>query len=120
MSSIQIRSGAGPELLADWKHLLRHRRDPLKPIVVIVPSPTVADWLRTRMPLVNVKIVTWTDWLWDLMPSHFRRWPVDAEHILESILPPRHYGASRPNPPGSLSYRHSCCNRMSYTKYFSR
>lgn len=88
MPIIQIRSGAGPDLLADFKHLMRHRRDPLKPLVIIVPSRPVADWLRTRTPLVNVNIVTWVEWLWGLMPSHFRRWPEQADHVLEATMPP--------------------------------
>ncbi len=87
MPSIQIRTGDGSRLLADWKNGMHHRRDPLKPLVTIVPSTTVAEWLRSQTQLVNVQIVTWTDWLGTLMPSQFIRWPEHADHVLEAMLP---------------------------------
>ena len=87
MPRLQIRSGNGPRLLADWQHVMRTRETASKPLVTLVPSPTVRDRLLSLGPLVNVEVVTLTDWVWSLVPKYFRRWPDHAEHVLQSVLP---------------------------------
>lgn len=99
MPRLQIRSGNGPRLLADWQHLMHARQNALKPLVTVVPSRTVRDWVLSRGPLPNVEVVTLSDWVWGLVPKYFRRWPDHAEHILEALLPDaikRHFAKDIP------------------------
>lgn len=87
MPRLQIRSGHGPRLLADWQHVMHTRQNVSKPLVTLVPSRAVRDWLLSHGPLRNVEVVTLTDWVWSLVPKYFRRWPDRVEHVLESLLP---------------------------------
>ncbi len=89
MSKIDVRPGTPAQIFSNWLQLMAERRkaQSLKPLVTIVPTDTMAHWLKTSTVLINVQIVTFTEWVHSRLPASMILWPDDAGSVLQSAMP---------------------------------
>ncbi|PSR31619.1 MAG: hypothetical protein C7B46_16600 [Sulfobacillus benefaciens] len=88
MPTVTVHRGTPQQMLSAWVDRMQsHRAEtPLSLIEIVVPNTALVHWLKTITPLVNVRVVTWSEWFFRHFPSKLV-WPDDADHVLEQALP---------------------------------
>ncbi len=88
MPKVIVHKGTPQQVLSAWVNRMQSHRveTPLSPVEIVVPNLTLAYWLKTVTPLVNVKVVTWCEWFFRHFPSKLV-WPDAADHVLEQAVP---------------------------------
>lgn len=88
MPNVTVHKGTPQQMLSAWVDRMQSHRvqTPLAPVEIVVPNLTLANWLKTVVPLVNVQLVTWSEWFFRHFPSKLV-WPEAADHVLEQAFP---------------------------------
>jgi hypothetical protein len=71
MPNVTVHKGTPQQMLSAWVDRMQSHRvqTPLAPVEIVVPNLTLANWLKTVVPLVNVQLVTWSEWFFRHFPS---------------------------------------------------